>query len=56
MQKLIDNLSETEEAIAAATEESKDLLSTLLNLKEKEAETKVTHSHFQALKSQYLNS
>lgn len=53
MQKLIDNLSETEEAIAAATEESKDLLSTLLNLKEKEAETKVTHSHFQALKSQY---
>jgi len=53
MQRLIDNLSETEEAIAAATEESKDLLSTLLNFREKEAETKVTYSHFQSLKSQY---
>lgn len=53
IQRLIDNLSETEESIAAATEESKDLLSTLLNFKEKEAETKVTYSHFQSLKSQY---
>lgn len=53
MQKLIDNLSETETAIVAATEESKDLLSTLLDLKEKEAENQVTHSHFQSLKSQY---
>jgi len=53
MQKLIDNLSQTEEAIAAATEESKDLLSTLLTFKEQEAETKVTHSHFQSLKTQY---
>lgn len=53
MQKLIDNLSETEESIAAATEESKDLLSTLLSFKEMEAETKVTYSHFQSLKSQY---
>lgn len=53
MQKLIDNLSETEAAIAAATEESKDLLSTLLDLKEKEAENQVTHSHFRSLKSQY---
>lgn len=53
MQKLIDNLSETESAIAAATEESKDLLGTLLNLKEIEAENQVTHSHFQSLKSQY---
>ena len=53
MQKLIDNLSETEAAIAAATEESKDLLGTLLDLKEIEAENQVTHSHFQSLKSQY---
>lgn len=53
MQKLIDNLSETEAAIAAATEESKDLLGTLLDLKENEAENQVTHSHFQSLKSQY---
>lgn len=53
MQRLIDNLSETEAAIAAATDESKDLLSTLLSFREKEAETKVTHSHFQSLKSQY---
>ena len=53
MQRLIDDLSETEEAIASATEESKDLLGTLLNFKEKEAETKVTYSHFQSLKSQY---
>lgn len=53
MQKLIDNLSETEQTLVAATEESKDLLSTLLVFKEKEAETKVTHSHFQSLKSQY---
>ena len=54
IQKLIDNLSETEESIAAATEESKDLLSTLLDFKEKEAETKITYSHFQSLKSQYM--
>ncbi|HFI0093605.1 TPA: AAA family ATPase [Streptococcus suis] len=53
MQKLIDNLSETEAAIAAATEESKDLLGTLLDLKEVEAENQVTYSHFQSLKSQY---
>src|SRR5699024_3515189 len=53
MQKLIDNLSETEAAIAAATEESKDLLGTLLDLKEKEAENQVTYSHFQSLRSQY---
>jgi hypothetical protein len=53
MQKLIDNLSETEAAIAAATEESKDLLGTLLDLKEIEAENQVTYSHFQSLKSQY---
>lgn len=53
VQKLIDNLSEAETAIAAATEESKNLLGTLLNLKEKEAENQVTYSHFQSLKSQY---
>jgi hypothetical protein len=53
IQKLIDNLSETETSIAAATDESKDLLSTLLSFKEKEAETKITYSHFQSLKSQY---
>ncbi|MDE8196210.1 AAA family ATPase [Erysipelothrix rhusiopathiae] len=53
MQKLIDNLSETEAAITAATEESKDLLGTLLDLKEVEAENQVTYSHFQSLKSQY---
>ena len=53
MQKLIDNLSETEAAIAAATEESKDLLSNLLDLKEKEAENQITYSHFKSLKSQY---
>ncbi len=53
MQKLIDNLTETEEAIVAATAESKDLLSTLLDFKEKESETKVTYSHFQSLKTQY---
>lgn len=52
MQKFIDNLSETETAITAATEESKDLLSTLLVLKENEAENQVTYSHFQSLKSQ----
>ena len=54
IQKLIDNLTETEESIAAATAESKDLLSTLIGFKEKEAETKLTHSHFQSLKSQYM--
>lgn len=54
MQKLIDNLSETEKSIAMATEESKDLLSTLLVFKEKEAESKLTNSHFQSLKSQYI--
>ena len=53
MQKLINNLSETEASIAAATEESKDLLGTLLDLKEKEAENQVTYSHFQSLRSQY---
>jgi hypothetical protein len=53
MQTLIDSLSETEKSIAAATAESKDLLSTLLTLREKEAESRVTYSHFQALKSQY---
>lgn len=53
MQKLIDNLSETEDAIAAATEESKDLLSTLLSFKEQEAELAMTYNQFQSLKSQY---
>ncbi|MBU5594580.1 hypothetical protein KQI76_05340 [Amphibacillus sp. MSJ-3] len=53
MQKLIDNLSETEAAIAAAIEESKDLLGTLLDLKEIEAKNQVTYSRFQSLKSQY---
>ena len=52
--KLIDNLTETEESIVAATAESKDLLSTLLGFKEKETETKLTYSHFQSLKSQYM--
>ena len=41
MHRLIDNLSETEKVIPAATEESRDLLSALLNFREKEAETKV---------------
>ena len=53
MRKLIDNLSETEAAITAATDESKDLLGTLLAFKEKEAEATVTYSQFQSLKSQY---
>lgn len=53
-QKLIDNLSKTEDEIVAATKESKDLLSTLLTLKEKEAENQITLSHFKALKTQYL--
>lgn len=53
IQKSIDNLSETEESIVAATEESKDLLGTLMGFKEKEAEIATTYSQFQSLKSQY---
>lgn len=53
LQKLIDNLSETEDAIAAAAAESKELLGTLLGFKEQEAELAMTHTQFQALKSQY---
>lgn len=41
IQKLIDNLSETEAAIAVATEESKDIPSILLDLNEIEAEKQV---------------
>lgn len=55
IQKLLDNLSETEESIVAATEESKDLLGTLLGFKEKEAEIAMTYSQFQSLKSQYTS-
>lgn len=53
MQNLIASLSDTEEAIAKATHESKDLLANLLDYKEHEAEIAVTYSQFQALKSQY---
>lgn len=35
------------------TEGSKDLLATLLDLKEKETENQVTYCHFQSLRSQY---
>ncbi len=54
IQKLITNLSEAEAAISTATDESKDLLSTLMEFKEKEAEAKVIYSQFQSLKSQYV--
>ena len=53
MQKLIDSLTETEKSISEATEESKDLLSTLLTFKEQEAELSMTYTQFQSLKSQY---
>lgn len=53
MQQLVDSLTETEKAIAAATDESKDLLSTLLEFKEQEAELTITYNQFQSLKTQY---
>lgn len=53
VEKLIDNLFETEKSIAAATAESKDLLGTLLSFKEKEAEIALIYSQFQSLKTQY---
>lgn len=53
IQQLINELSETEDAVAAATDESKDLLGTLIEFREKEAELSMTHNQFQELKSQY---
>lgn len=55
IQCLVDKLSDAEAAINAATEESKDLLSTLLEYKEKEAECQMIYSRYQSLKSQYIS-
>lgn len=54
IQKMLDNLSETEKAIVAATDESKELFSALLDYHENEAETVLTYKQFKALESQYI--
>lgn len=51
---MLDNLSETEKAIVAATDESKELFSALLDYHENEAETVLTYKQFKALESQYI--
>lgn len=55
IQCLVDKLSDTEVALTIATEESKDLLGTLLEYKEKEAECQMIYSRYQSLKSQYIS-
>ena len=55
IQCLVDKLSDSEGAITAATEESKDLLGTLLEYKEKEAEFQMIYYRYQSLKSQYIS-
>lgn len=55
IQYLVDKLSDAEDAITAATEESKDLLGTLMEYKEKEAECQMIYSRYQSLKSQYIS-
>lgn len=55
IQCLVDKLSDAEGALISATEESKDLLGTLLEYKEKEAECQMIYSRYQSLKSQYTS-
>jgi mRNA-degrading endonuclease RelE of RelBE toxin-antitoxin system len=55
IQHLVNKLSASESAITAAAEESKDLLGTLLEYKEKEAGCQMIYSRYQSLKSQYIS-
>jgi hypothetical protein len=55
IQYLVDKLSDAEGAITAAAEESKDLLGTLLEYKDKEAGCQMIYSRYQSLKSQYIS-
>lgn len=54
LKKCVDALTETESSILAATKESKELLSRLVKLREKEAEYLLTQTQFKALEDQYL--
>lgn len=51
--QMISSLEETEQKIAAALEESKKLLSSIMTLEEKSAECNVLLSRYQNLRSQY---
>lgn len=54
IQNMITSLSETEKAIAVASDESKELFGTLLEYRENEAEISLTYKQFKSLESQYI--
>ncbi|MEG1410847.1 MAG: AAA family ATPase [Terrisporobacter sp.] len=54
IEKLIGSLATADKEIVIATNRSKDLLSDLLELREKESECELSYSHYQSLKSQHI--
>ncbi|MCC3669089.1 AAA family ATPase [Terrisporobacter mayombei] len=54
IEELVADLKSTEKEIINATEQSKDLLSILFDLREKYAKCELSISQFQSLKSQYI--